>query len=226
MTLENSASPQASLESPSPYIFFVGLVAGCMGVLNSLRHFAAPALAPTLLNATMIGFRGRSSFVSGGTHLRTGMGGSGRRTVSAFVAGAVYDQARVFLRPVVPIQQSRAETYPVSHASHRTGSGRLPGQHSGGNASCLLAALGKRVLFVLCGPVGSVSFRRVRHCAGYGQSSQHVAVRGHGRHGRTHRNVFPFVAPCVVYRHSFHGRFDRASEIRLFPCCFSVGPSI
>ena len=39
-----------------PYIFFVGLVAGCMGVLNSLRHFAAPALAPTLLNATMIGF--------------------------------------------------------------------------------------------------------------------------------------------------------------------------
>ncbi|MBI4773169.1 MAG: murein biosynthesis integral membrane protein MurJ [Deltaproteobacteria bacterium] len=38
-----------------PYIFFIGLVAGCMGVLNSLRHFAAPALAPTLLNLSMIG---------------------------------------------------------------------------------------------------------------------------------------------------------------------------
>ncbi len=37
-----------------PYIFFIGLVAGCMGVLNSLQHFAAPALAPALLNLSMI----------------------------------------------------------------------------------------------------------------------------------------------------------------------------
>ncbi len=37
-----------------PYIFFIGLVAVCMGVLNSLRHFAAPALAPALLNVFMI----------------------------------------------------------------------------------------------------------------------------------------------------------------------------
>jgi putative peptidoglycan lipid II flippase len=38
-----------------PYIFFIGLVALCMGILNVLGHFAAPALAPTLLNAAMIG---------------------------------------------------------------------------------------------------------------------------------------------------------------------------
>jgi len=38
-----------------PYIFFIGLVAICMGVLNSMRHFAAPALAPVLLNISMIG---------------------------------------------------------------------------------------------------------------------------------------------------------------------------
>jgi len=37
-----------------PYIFFVGLVALCMGILNSLRHFTAPALAPCLLNISMI----------------------------------------------------------------------------------------------------------------------------------------------------------------------------
>jgi len=37
-----------------PYIFFISLVAFCMGILNSLRHFAAPALAPVLLNITMI----------------------------------------------------------------------------------------------------------------------------------------------------------------------------
>ncbi|MBW2057321.1 MAG: murein biosynthesis integral membrane protein MurJ [Deltaproteobacteria bacterium] len=38
-----------------PYLFFIGLVALCMGVLNSLGHFAAPALAPALLNISMIG---------------------------------------------------------------------------------------------------------------------------------------------------------------------------
>ncbi len=38
-----------------PYIFFISLVALCMGILNSLRHFAAPALAPVLLNIAMIG---------------------------------------------------------------------------------------------------------------------------------------------------------------------------
>ncbi|MFB3925881.1 MAG: murein biosynthesis integral membrane protein MurJ [Syntrophales bacterium] len=38
-----------------PYIFFISLVALCMGILNSLRHFAAPALSPVLLNIAMIG---------------------------------------------------------------------------------------------------------------------------------------------------------------------------
>lgn len=38
-----------------PYIFFIGLVALCMGILNVLGHFAAPALAPVLLNLAMIG---------------------------------------------------------------------------------------------------------------------------------------------------------------------------
>ena len=37
-----------------PYIFFISLVALCMGILNSLRHFAAPALAPVVLNIFMI----------------------------------------------------------------------------------------------------------------------------------------------------------------------------
>ena len=37
-----------------PYIFFVSLVALSMGVLNSLRHFMAPALSPVLLNVSII----------------------------------------------------------------------------------------------------------------------------------------------------------------------------
>ena len=38
-----------------PYIFFIGLVALAMGILNALDHFAAPAFAPVLLNVAMIG---------------------------------------------------------------------------------------------------------------------------------------------------------------------------
>ncbi len=38
-----------------PYIFFVALLALCMGILNAFRHFAAPALSPVMLNIAMIG---------------------------------------------------------------------------------------------------------------------------------------------------------------------------
>jgi len=39
-----------------PYILFVGLSAVTMGVLNSMGSFAAPALAPVMLNISMISF--------------------------------------------------------------------------------------------------------------------------------------------------------------------------
>ena len=37
-----------------PYVFFIGLTALCMSILNSLGHFAGPALAPVLLNIAII----------------------------------------------------------------------------------------------------------------------------------------------------------------------------
>jgi putative peptidoglycan lipid II flippase len=37
-----------------PYLFFMGLFALCMGVLNSYRHFFAPAIAPIFLNISII----------------------------------------------------------------------------------------------------------------------------------------------------------------------------
>lgn len=37
-----------------PYIFFMSLVALSMGILNSFRHFAAPALSPVVLNISLI----------------------------------------------------------------------------------------------------------------------------------------------------------------------------
>lgn len=37
-----------------PYLFFMGLFALCMGILNSRRHFFAPAVAPAFLNLSII----------------------------------------------------------------------------------------------------------------------------------------------------------------------------
>jgi len=37
-----------------PYLFFMGLFALCMGILNSQRHFFAPAIAPIFLNISII----------------------------------------------------------------------------------------------------------------------------------------------------------------------------
>jgi putative peptidoglycan lipid II flippase len=37
-----------------PYIFFIGLVALAMGILNTLGHFAAPACSPALLSVAMV----------------------------------------------------------------------------------------------------------------------------------------------------------------------------
>ncbi len=37
-----------------PYIFFIALVALCMGILNSFNSFTAPALSPVMLNIAMI----------------------------------------------------------------------------------------------------------------------------------------------------------------------------
>ncbi len=37
-----------------PYILLVGLLAYCMGILNSLKHFSAPAFAPAILNLSII----------------------------------------------------------------------------------------------------------------------------------------------------------------------------
>jgi putative peptidoglycan lipid II flippase len=39
-----------------PYILLIALAAYCMGLLNSLRHFAVPAFAPCLLNISIIVF--------------------------------------------------------------------------------------------------------------------------------------------------------------------------
>jgi putative peptidoglycan lipid II flippase len=38
----------------APYLFFIGLAAFCMGILNSLKVFALPAAAPILQNISMI----------------------------------------------------------------------------------------------------------------------------------------------------------------------------
>lgn len=53
-----------------PYVFFVCLVALSMGILNVLGHFAAPALAPVLLNIAMIGSLWGATFFTGDNVIR------------------------------------------------------------------------------------------------------------------------------------------------------------
>ncbi len=38
-----------------PYIFFIGLSALAMGILNSFRIFGVPAFAPVMLNLSIVG---------------------------------------------------------------------------------------------------------------------------------------------------------------------------
>ncbi len=53
-----------------PYIFFIGLVALSMGILNALGHFAAPAAAPVMLNLAMIGSAVAFALVSDSVQVR------------------------------------------------------------------------------------------------------------------------------------------------------------
>jgi putative peptidoglycan lipid II flippase len=53
-----------------PYIWFVSLVALSMGILNSLGHFAAPALAPVFLNLGMIAGVYYAASISGDNEVR------------------------------------------------------------------------------------------------------------------------------------------------------------
>ncbi len=54
--IQNKLSITASLTKwMFPFLFFICLAALCMGILNSLKHFAAPALSPIWFNLSIIG---------------------------------------------------------------------------------------------------------------------------------------------------------------------------
>lgn len=77
-----------------PYIFFVALVALCMGILNSFRHFAAPALSPVMLNIAMIAaaFTLRSLFCR--TYYSSGSGSPDWRSSATGLAVAFFKEFR------------------------------------------------------------------------------------------------------------------------------------
>jgi putative peptidoglycan lipid II flippase len=58
-----------------PYIFFISLVALCMGILNTVRHFFTPAISTIFLNLSMIAcaFLLRNLFVAPITALAVGV---------------------------------------------------------------------------------------------------------------------------------------------------------
>ena len=56
-----------------PYLLLVGLVALSMGILNAMGHFAAPALAPAVLNVAMIAAIGLGAWATPSPSLRVGI---------------------------------------------------------------------------------------------------------------------------------------------------------
>lgn len=70
-----------------PYVFFVGMMALSMGILNVLGHFAAPALAPVLLNVAMI------STVTAGAVLGSTQTGLARWLAAGVLAGGILQLA-------------------------------------------------------------------------------------------------------------------------------------
>jgi putative peptidoglycan lipid II flippase len=131
-----------------PYILFIGLVAVCMGVLNVLGHFAAPALAPTMLNIAMIGMVSLFSWYSPSQNTRA-----------------------LGLALGVLVGAPMASGHETSHGTDGAcciRCGGLSDQQPGDLLAGVSFAPGQYYLLVLCGSFGPISFGTVRHRHGYG----------------------------------------------------------
>ena len=95
-----------------PYIFLISLVALASGMLNSLRHFAAPALSPVFLNLAIIAAAVFLSPASGGA------GDTGWRTAS--LIGGVCQLAL----QMPPLLRRRRAHRPAVAAAARRGAPR------------------------------------------------------------------------------------------------------
>ena len=90
-----------------PYLFFIALAALMMGILNSLRHFATPAIAPIILNVCMITFllffAGKMDEPVVGLALAVIIGGAGQlgiQIIAAVKKGMPLGRKFIFYHPL------------------------------------------------------------------------------------------------------------------------------
>ena len=140
-----------------PYIFLISLVALFMGILNSLRHFAAPAAAPIFLNVGIIGAALWSSsrlsepVVGLAVGVLNRRGPSGRAPAPlALPEGGL---PRTQMEPRAPGGQ--ADRPP--HGPGRIRLGRVPVQPVRGDPSGLVPSPGQRFLALLTRTASSSS---------------------------------------------------------------------
>ncbi len=147
-----------------PYIFFIGLVAWAMGVLNTLRHFTGPALAPVLLNMSIIVCTLGLYRALRRTHPilghRSSPGGGGPVSLPNSLSPSKGDWAKIPLRPFPP----RGQKCRGLMAPFRPGSGRNPVQCHCEHFLGLLPSGGKCLLSLLCRPAAGIPHGDLCHC--------------------------------------------------------------
>ncbi|MGM0417538.1 MAG: murein biosynthesis integral membrane protein MurJ [Thermodesulfobacteriota bacterium] len=84
------------------YLFFICLVALCMGMLNTLEHFAAPAVAPVFLNIAMI-----SSVIFFSDFFKTPVYALAWGVIAGGVVQLLFQFPFIFKRGINPFKKTR-----------------------------------------------------------------------------------------------------------------------
>jgi hypothetical protein len=194
-----------------PYIILIGLVALCMGILNVLGHFAAPAIAPVFLNLAMIG----SVFIV--SRFSTDEATRVIGLAVGVIAGGVLQlslQLPYLVKYGIRFWRKSGLWHP---RMRQVGLLMLPTIFGAavyqinilvGNPARFPFAPGQCLLFILCRSAGSVSVGHLCSGGGYGSSAQPVATGGQRRSNRFGRDLRVCRETGAVHHHPRHGRPD------------------
>jgi len=134
-----------------PYMVFICAAALGMGILNSHGHFFTPAIAPALLNISIIVF---AFFVAPGLKM----------PVLALAWGVLVGGVLQLLVQYLPMKRMKP------WCCH------LSGQHPRGHHAGFFSAYRQHHLSLVWEPNDAVPVRRFRDCSGHGRSSNPVAT--------------------------------------------------
>ncbi len=188
-----------------PYIFFIGLVALAMGILNSWKHFAAPALAPVLLNLAIIAcallFSGILKEPILSLAFGVLLGGIVQLLFQIPFISQKKNRGAVPFPPFPP----RSETYWFVDGSVGTGFGGNPAQCFGKHLFGIVSSRGKHFVSLLCRPTFGIPHGNFCHCHRHGHSPHDVRADGEKRCAGNEGDSFLRYAPCIFRYLACHG---------------------